>query len=118
MGMNRLFDYDFECVTIDTFKLNINYSLKERIFKTIFGLSKKRIDVDVKYKDVKEIVEIDKKFFNLIRTKMNYFVKQIEDIVLKDGIEILHYKVEKALFVKKEKDWIIDVDFKGTYIKK
>lgn len=122
---NDVFDYDFMAETETEYKLNIDVEATSKIFKYVFNksvprMAKRGIRADTKIVDQVQEFEAPKEYFKLIKTQMGKFVQIVQTEISLDGVKILDYEVEKAVYRKEEDahNWKIRVVYTGHYVKK
>lgn len=111
-------NYDFELVTPDTFVLGLSTYASNSFLERVYRSSKKgtgRKGLPVDLKDVPS-VEIESKYFNLIRLGVTKPLRVIAREVAADGINIVRSSISKAYLMRtkgKSQQWLIFVEVKG-----
>lgn len=122
--MTEKINYNFETETDSDYKLEFKLTTKAALLLKIFNISIKALIAqgkeELKNADITKITKFDvmPKFYNLIRTALKKQIRQVENEVSKDGIDVLNGSVNKCTFEKKGDNWEIYVKIVGQYAKK
>lgn len=112
--------YDFKAVNPQDYELTLIVPVKSRMMRFVFAGTKRALKkkIGAKADDLElsqESFTVDPKFYSLIKTASDSFLKDIEGQLAGDGIIMRCCDVRGAHFIKQEKDWQVKIIFIGLY---
>ncbi len=116
-------DYDFKPLTPYEYELTFLMKASSKSFNYIFTQAKEKLNrKGVKVTgspDSFNRIDIEPKFYKLIKTILNKKLNQLFKEIQKDKIEVLTSNVIKSFFERdKDGEWIITIKLGGDYADK
>lgn len=119
--------YKFEQTDIDAFKLVVKFKPDNKIIHKALMISAKKLEKEKGVSVVERLGEVEKQlenfllppaFNNLFGTFSKKVFKTIFAEVQKDGIDVIHNRVDRVLYSKENGVWFISFECSGQMIKK
>lgn len=125
MFNKQRWSWNFKLWSPTDYELNLVFNAEDRLFLSIYQAAKDKLEGkrgstvggDVGYI---ERFDIDERFYKLLKTYLKKpFNITSKDVLKEHGFKFVDYYVVKAWFERdKNKDWLIYLRLKGTYVKK
>jgi hypothetical protein len=119
MSQNNKIDYEFELDDITDYTLYITLCVNSRTLNEIYQKARSKLNKNIPEtpQDIKEFY-LPLNYNNLVCIVIKNKIKEVINIVAKDKIIVLNYKVSLCKFVKKAEDWYINIKVVGQYADK
>lgn len=121
--VSDVIDFEFKTLNPTEFEFYLKMNSSSRMMNMLFNKAKnklrdkKNIIFSGSPDDVKEI-DVPKNYFNYLNTILHKQRSFIVDEVAKDGIVVLNYRIESAVFFRVVNGWDIKIVFGGDYVDK
>jgi hypothetical protein len=118
--MSETFDYHFKCLDEKNYSLIMTSKVNNRIMKLVFEKTKMKLkkekNLHIDALGLQDKIEVDRFYFNIIKTAVNKQLKTISKDIKEDLINVLSCDLDRCFFNKnKDHTWTLTMEFKGFF---